>query len=1014
MPGDGERSEDELGRTATAPGSSSAAAASGVPVLGDTLGRYRLERELGAGGMGVVHAAFDPDLERRVALKVLRTAQGGEARQRLLREARALARLTHANVVTVHEVGSANGRDYVAMELIEGETLADWLKAAPRSEAEIIGAFSAAGRGLAAAHAAGLVHRDFKPHNVLRRKDGRIVVTDFGLARGIEVALELETTLRAKGQAQPAAADNTPSSLSGLTETGSVLGTPAYMAPEQWSGDSVGPAADQFAFCVALWEALAGERPFRGATLEALHAQVRRGPRELDDSKLPRRLRAPLKRGLDPEPARRWPNMDALLAAVSRAERPRGVLLMIAGAALAATGVGYAVVASDDADSTLAVPTCELPVLEPAEVWSTAIANAVRDRTSSEIMRRFDADIAAWQAARSVACGLDTPMRARRLACLDGVIARFDAVRKASMQGAKPSLDEVSAQLVEPGACNVDEPPRLPAKLSDAAATAFALAYEPDPDKDFDEQAEAEVLRVAGDDRCARTYARLARAMNDASTKARDAADEALELAEACGDDRARADALVSSLAKQLTPFLDPKLQKALAAAEAAVRKVAQPDLVATLDLIKAGIAGASGQWDEQIKLAESAIRGFGERRPLARLAAVQTKVGAMQARKQPGDLRASRSELARWRAEAQRVGRPRLVTALDALDVAAQWELGDIAGAAARFPELYARGEAQRAKPLTDGTTIGGVVVDQAGKPAAGAVVAAGPAVFADSVTVGYLAPVQNMRIATADSTGRYKLDHVPANSIIVAQAGEQRSRVRSARDGDKLVLQPTARISGRVVDREPHQLTVFAVPAEPGMSPMYQMIAPVAADGTFTIDRVPIGRLRIGAAHSTGGLGQSFTTQEITVGAKGRSNVEVRRASDRKLRVVVRSSVNVPLSGAQVLVVAGMVSIRTVKEIETVLRTPGMSMEMARSLTGETPPELGKLVPGDLVATFKTAPTGVATACAIGLTGDLGDPGFRDKLQKHIDELEVKCVPIGPDAKAATIEVPPMKRLD
>src|SRR5260221_13751191 len=128
---------DELARTATAAGSATAA-----PALGPSLGRYRLERELGEGGMGVVHAAFDPDLERRVALKVLRTTDvSGEARQRLLREARAMARLTHPNVVTVHEVGSANGRDYVAMELVEGENVADWLRAKPRTQGEILDVF---------------------------------------------------------------------------------------------------------------------------------------------------------------------------------------------------------------------------------------------------------------------------------------------------------------------------------------------------------------------------------------------------------------------------------------------------------------------------------------------------------------------------------------------------------------------------------------------------------------------------------------------------------------------------------------------------------------------------------------------------------------------------------------------------------------------------------------------------------------------------------------------------------
>jgi len=141
--------DDELAHTMTDPGSGPAAAP--APRLGDTLGRYRIERTLGEGGMGVVHAAFDPDLERRVALKVLRTAEGDEARHRLLREARAMARLTHTNVVTVHEVGSAHGRDYVAMELVEGETLDEWLGVQPRSPREIVAAFVASGRGLAAA-----------------------------------------------------------------------------------------------------------------------------------------------------------------------------------------------------------------------------------------------------------------------------------------------------------------------------------------------------------------------------------------------------------------------------------------------------------------------------------------------------------------------------------------------------------------------------------------------------------------------------------------------------------------------------------------------------------------------------------------------------------------------------------------------------------------------------------------------------------------------------------------------
>jgi eukaryotic-like serine/threonine-protein kinase len=190
------RGEVDLARTASAVMSEPAVVAPEAP--GSVLGRYRIERELGVGAVGSVYAAFDADLERRIALKVLRrSAASDQARERLLREARAMARLAHPNVVTVHDVGTAAGRDFIAMELIHGETLADWLRAR-RSPRMVLEAFVAAGRGLAAAHAAGIVHRDFKPHNVLRSRDGRIAVTDFGLARNTDGELPpaLDDTLR--------------------------------------------------------------------------------------------------------------------------------------------------------------------------------------------------------------------------------------------------------------------------------------------------------------------------------------------------------------------------------------------------------------------------------------------------------------------------------------------------------------------------------------------------------------------------------------------------------------------------------------------------------------------------------------------------------------------------------------------------------------------------------------------------------------------------------------------------
>jgi serine/threonine protein kinase len=272
------------------------------PVAAPTqLGRYRLVRELGAGAMGLVMEAHDSDLDRKVALKLLKKGRSDEAKTRLLREARAMAKLPHDHVVTVHDVGTIDGQDYVAMELVDGGTLSSWLRDASPSQSEIIEAFVQAGRGLAAAHAAGIVHRDFKPHNVLRHSSGTIKVSDFGLARQ---ATRAETKLRAS------AVDPM------LTATGSLLGTPAYMAPEQWDGGEIGPAADQFAFCVSLWEALTGARPYSGTTLDELRSNALRGPRSLDASKLPRRLRPIVLRGLALEPSDRWPDMASLLAAL--------------------------------------------------------------------------------------------------------------------------------------------------------------------------------------------------------------------------------------------------------------------------------------------------------------------------------------------------------------------------------------------------------------------------------------------------------------------------------------------------------------------------------------------------------------------------------------------------------------------------------------------------------------------------------------------------------------------------
>ena len=304
---------------------------------GTQVGRYVVGERVGAGAMGTVYAAHDPDLDRQVALKVMRRRSSGEElRARLLREGQAMARLTHPGVITVYDVGTLDDQLFVAMELVTGGTLRDWLARRPRDWREVLDVLRRAGAGLACAHASGLVHRDFKPDNVLVGDDGRVRVTDFGLARATRDESSDVAPLDAAGDPLEAT----------LTRTGALVGTPAYMAPEQLRGEAVDARADIFSFCVALYEALYGDRPFDGSTLVALRDAIERGavrpaPR---GSRVPRGLRRALVVGLRAEPGDRYASMDALLRALDDAiprSRTRTALVAVAAAASVAAAAWW-------------------------------------------------------------------------------------------------------------------------------------------------------------------------------------------------------------------------------------------------------------------------------------------------------------------------------------------------------------------------------------------------------------------------------------------------------------------------------------------------------------------------------------------------------------------------------------------------------------------------------------------------------------------------------------------------
>lgn len=323
-----QQEDEDLAPTATVegPGGLWRSPAEAVPVArGSSVGRYLILDVLGAGGMGVVYAGYDPELDRKVALKLLRperTAQGEPARRRLQQEAQAAARLSHPNVVTVYDVGVLGDQVFIAMELVAGRTLRQWMAAGPCSWREALDVYLAAGRGLAAAHAAGLVHRDFKPENVLLGDDGRARVADFGVALP-----------DGDGAEDPA-------------RWGTLVGTLAYMSPEQLRGARADARSDQWSFCAGLYEAVYGQPPYPGGLAERRQAfEEGRGPEpQVSGKRVPGRLRRTLLRGLSLAPGDRFPTLDALLAELG-ADRSAASRRWAVAAVLAA-GIGAAVFAA--------------------------------------------------------------------------------------------------------------------------------------------------------------------------------------------------------------------------------------------------------------------------------------------------------------------------------------------------------------------------------------------------------------------------------------------------------------------------------------------------------------------------------------------------------------------------------------------------------------------------------------------------------------------------------------------
>lgn len=430
------------------------------PEPGDRIGSFEVERVLGAGAMGVVLLARDADLGRRVAIKVLASHYGDDekAQQRMLREAQSVAQLQHPNVVALHQVGIHEGRVFLVMEYVDGGTLRQWVDAEPRTWIEILDAYRQAGAGLVAAHAAGLVHRDFKPDNVLIGRDGRVRVSDFGLVGA------------------PGSVDTvpTPVSLSGdvrLTQTGTVLGTPAYMAPEQFAGTGVEAAADQFAFCVSLFEALYGCRPFRGDNAGALLLSIE--SREIvpppRGRKVPRRIRRLIERGLAPDPGDRHPSLAGLVGALEVRPRSRRTTAVAVGAGVLGLGLLSSVLdggdAGPEADAKAPCPAADAPIPE----WNDARAEALHDALAAAEFA--DAESTAVRASSIAAARAEQLARVRHEVCV--AAPEVDAEVAARMTACAEQLRTELAMTVDllTGSLPVDVAAVAPAMLLELPPT---------------------------------------------------------------------------------------------------------------------------------------------------------------------------------------------------------------------------------------------------------------------------------------------------------------------------------------------------------------------------------------------------------------------------------------------------------------------------------------------------------------------------------------------------------------
>ena len=863
----------------------------GKMVSGRPIGGYELIDVLGEGGMGVVWAAHDPNLDRRIAIKVLKRSDAAPAlRKRLLREARAMARLKHPNVLTVYEVGTEGDRDFIAMELVDGGSLDEWLDRHPPRE-DVMAAVLAAGRGLAAAHAAGLVHRDFKPHNVLRSRQGRVLVTDFGLARGMGEDSSSGSGSAADVELSPEAAHDMtirPTSVqtdsvldSPLTHTGAMIGTPAYMAPEQFHGGAPDPRTDQFAFCVTAWQALTGSRPYSGQSLDELRKAASAGISPSVKVDLLPAVRAALVRGLDPDPAQRWPTLDDLLDTLEHAVKPKRPWWLIPALALAVVGlvVGAVLIARRESPPAAAIAAGCGPGEDLfAETWSpqsrgqlakalTARGVDLSDAQMTKLTAPLDAYRERWSQQFATACKAPEKIGTRQRDCLLGARDQTSALVLVLHEGPPQMYGRIDlhGMLPDLGTCAGNAPssstrtpddPQVRAKVVRLLAKALSLAGSPDFMTAYP-AIEAEARSIGwppmlpivqmgiGNELLRRGEYALARAtmkkVIDASPETRDARTAAI----------ARFGLLEASLNELESPASDAKpgelhheIDRLLVYARKDVKLTGnEPAQVAALAGFEARALSDLAQYgrypkayDEALAQARKAAAGYealGDTRRAAKLASVVAQIIT---------LRGGPSALDDAMFAARTAGEAMIAAKLEPdpdLDSVRAW-IEMMRGEFAIAHQLYAR--IAPPPPAPRGTERSGLVVDAAGKPMVNARVVVWRGVLAGDPK-GVITDPSTLDGDRAETGARGEFTvHSELGDSVIAELGNLRSAPQVVGKGVLiLTLDPTTTVAG-TIDR-PDLIDVWVAARYASGANVWELRVPVRKDRSFQLAGMPRG---------------------------------------------------------------------------------------------------------------------------------------------------------------------------